>query len=84
MPRFIVIEAQEEIRTQMWSYEVEAANEEEALEKVKRGDAESGPTDDGEAGDSDYGVSGWAVAELNKAGNRDLHSEACDDMPNNV
>jgi hypothetical protein len=61
MPKFIVCEVQEEIVWRKFQYEVEAASAEEAITKVRCGEA--GDAEEmGHYGDTDLGRSGFAAS----------------------
>ena len=80
MPKFTIIEAQDCRVTRLWRYEVEANDEQAALEACHDGKAD--PVDIGESGDWDYGDSGWAVvgggdeAKAITEADEDMHQRA--------
>lgn len=93
MPKFIVYEVQEETRTRMWCYQVEADDADQALELVQtNGDERTPePVDMGTTGDSDFGASGYAVravdgakADMPKFIVDDPWEEALNDMTGNL
>jgi len=61
MPKYTVIEVQEVTRLRKWTHEVEADTPEEAIEKVKSGDADLIPDGGQNIGEEDYGDSGFSV-----------------------
>jgi len=61
MPEFMIYEAQEDIRTCIWRYRIEAESAAEALRQVQDGEVDPVlfSQGDSEAGDK----SGWAIVE---------------------
>lgn len=59
MPAFRVYEVQNEVIARKWMYEVEAPNEDEAMNLIREGDID--PIDCGTMGEPFYGESGFAV-----------------------
>ncbi len=66
MPTFRVYEVQNEVISRKWMYEVEAPNEEDALNVVQAGEVD--PIDCGAMGESLYAESGFTVQPLDADG----------------
>ncbi len=81
MPTFLVYKVQEETVCSKWTYEIDAAPEEEALERAQ--DEEFEPIERGTFGHIDYSSSGWAVRENGSPGGHDAWDEAAKDLAAN-